>query len=159
MPGILGWTISAKRRCGPLAYSPFSLFYPAASGGGKSVLVRQLRGLHWSACPSDMFLGYTVGAKGKHFFVRQLWDMKISLRVETFGSLEMHEYAKWCGRRWRFRMLAPAHRPCSAVTWAKATPLIVQRPNLRSCIPARARATTLNAQPLDIALLVIEPVL
>ena len=27
------------------------LFYPAASCGGKSVLVRQLRGLHLSTCP------------------------------------------------------------------------------------------------------------
>jgi uncharacterized protein (DUF2252 family) len=47
---------------------------------------------------SDMFLGYTKGVEGKHYFVRQLRDMKISIRVETFASLEMHEYAKWCGR-------------------------------------------------------------
>jgi len=48
---------------------------------------------------SDMFLGWTMGALEKrHFFVRQLRDIKISLRVETFGAAEMDLYATWCGR-------------------------------------------------------------
>jgi len=47
---------------------------------------------------SDMFLGWTVGARGWHFFVRQLRDIKISIRVETFGASEMDIYATWCGR-------------------------------------------------------------
>src|SRR5208283_1725536 len=49
---------------------------------------------------SDMFLGWTQGAgKGKrHFFIRQLRDIKISIRVETFGAGEMDLYATWCGR-------------------------------------------------------------
>ena len=34
---------------------------------------------------SDMFLGWTAGPK-RHFFIRQLRDMKISVMVETFGS-------------------------------------------------------------------------
>jgi uncharacterized protein (DUF2252 family) len=46
---------------------------------------------------SDMFLGWTEGPK-RHFFVRQLRDIKISLRVETFGTPEMNLYATWCGR-------------------------------------------------------------
>jgi hypothetical protein len=47
---------------------------------------------------SDMFLGWTIGAMGRHYFVRQLRDIKISIRVETFGPGEMDLYARWCGR-------------------------------------------------------------
>jgi hypothetical protein len=47
---------------------------------------------------SDMFLGWTKGALGRHFFIRQLKDIKISVRVETFGAPEMDLYAAWCGR-------------------------------------------------------------
>jgi len=49
---------------------------------------------------SDMFLGWTqgTGKERRHFFVRQLRDIKISLKVETFGAAEMDLYATWCGR-------------------------------------------------------------
>jgi len=48
---------------------------------------------------SDIFLGWTQGTlHGHHYFVRQLRDIKISIRVETFGSREMDLYATWCGR-------------------------------------------------------------
>jgi uncharacterized protein DUF2252 len=48
---------------------------------------------------SDMFLGWGVGGLDKrHYFVRQLRDVKISIRVETFGASEMDSYATWCGR-------------------------------------------------------------
>jgi hypothetical protein len=46
---------------------------------------------------SDMFLGWAQGPK-RQFFIRQLKDIKISVRVETFGSPEMDLYASWCGR-------------------------------------------------------------
>ncbi len=46
---------------------------------------------------SDMFLGWTRGPK-RDFFIRQLRDIKISIRVETFGAAEMDGYATWCGR-------------------------------------------------------------
>ena len=46
---------------------------------------------------SDMLLGWSHGPK-RHFFVRQLRDMKISLMVETFGQLEMDLFAGWCGK-------------------------------------------------------------
>jgi hypothetical protein len=46
---------------------------------------------------SDMFLGWTWGPK-RDFFIRQLRDIKISVRVETFGAPEMDLYATWCGR-------------------------------------------------------------
>jgi uncharacterized protein (DUF2252 family) len=47
---------------------------------------------------SDPFLGYTKGRFGRHFFFRQLRDIKISMRVETFGKTEMIAYADWCGQ-------------------------------------------------------------
>jgi uncharacterized protein (DUF2252 family) len=46
---------------------------------------------------SDMFLGWMQGPK-RHFFLRQLRDTKIGVRVETFRRVEMDLYAKWCGR-------------------------------------------------------------
>ncbi len=47
---------------------------------------------------SDMFLGWTQGAGGRHYFFRQLRDTKISPRVEIFGPSELNLYATWCGR-------------------------------------------------------------
>jgi uncharacterized protein (DUF2252 family) len=47
---------------------------------------------------SDPFLGWTMGRGGRHFFFRQLRDIKISIRVETFGRNEMISYADWCGQ-------------------------------------------------------------
>jgi hypothetical protein len=46
---------------------------------------------------SDMFLGWSRGPR-RDFFVRQLRDIKISIRVETFGRAEMELYATWCGQ-------------------------------------------------------------
>ena len=48
---------------------------------------------------SDMFLGWTEGTRDlRHYYFRQLRDVKISVRVGTFGRVEMDLYAKWCGR-------------------------------------------------------------
>jgi len=47
---------------------------------------------------SDPFLGWTVGQGGRHLFFRQLRDIKISIKVETFGKPEMLNYADWCGQ-------------------------------------------------------------
>jgi len=46
---------------------------------------------------SDLFLGWSWSPT-RDFFVRQLRDIKISVRVEAFGSMEMDLYATWCGR-------------------------------------------------------------
>jgi len=60
---------------------------------------------------SDMFLGWTEGAlEGHHYFIRQLRDIKISIRVEAFGAREMNLYATWCGRA---LALAHARTGCS----------------------------------------------
>jgi len=48
---------------------------------------------------SDMFIGWTQGRLNqRHFYIRQLRDIKISIRVETFGAPEMDLYSTWCGR-------------------------------------------------------------
>ncbi len=60
---------------------------------------RVVNGYRFMQPASDMFLGWTVGPKeGHHFFIRQLRDIKISIRVETFGAPDMEGYATWCGR-------------------------------------------------------------
>jgi uncharacterized protein (DUF2252 family) len=46
---------------------------------------------------SDMFLGWTRGPK-RDFFVRQLRDIKVSPRIETFDETVMDQYATWCGK-------------------------------------------------------------
>jgi uncharacterized protein (DUF2252 family) len=46
---------------------------------------------------SDMFLGWTEGAKGRHFYIRQLRDVKLKPMVETFTSDRMNTYASLCG--------------------------------------------------------------
>lgn len=46
---------------------------------------------------SDIFLGWTQGRGGRHFYVRQLHDMKMKPRVEIYRSREMETYAQFCG--------------------------------------------------------------
>jgi hypothetical protein len=55
---------------------------------------------------SDIFLGWGHGPE-RHYFVRQLRDIKLSMRVETFGALETGVFATWCGRA-----LALSHARC-----------------------------------------------
>ena len=46
---------------------------------------------------SDIFLGWTRGKDGRHFYVRQLRDAKIKFPVEKFGGTKMMRFAEWCG--------------------------------------------------------------
>jgi hypothetical protein len=45
---------------------------------------------------SDPFLGWTQGPR-RHYFIRQLRDIKVSPKVETFGASLMALYGAWCG--------------------------------------------------------------
>ncbi|WP_160109209.1 DUF2252 domain-containing protein [Pseudomonas izuensis] len=47
---------------------------------------------------SDLFLGWTTGPSGRHFYVRQLRDMKISAELETFDGESFAAYGRLCGR-------------------------------------------------------------
>jgi len=58
---------------------------------------RVVHGYRMMQPASDLFLGWSRGPK-RDFFVRQLRDIKISIRVETFARTEMEIYATWCGR-------------------------------------------------------------
>jgi uncharacterized protein (DUF2252 family) len=57
---------------------------------------------------SDLFLGWTTGPSGRHFYVRQLRDMKISAELETFDAETFAAYGRVCGRA-----LARAHAKSS----------------------------------------------
>jgi uncharacterized protein (DUF2252 family) len=46
---------------------------------------------------SDIFLGWTEGRRGYHYFGRQLRDMKFSFPVEGFTPKAMKYYAEVCG--------------------------------------------------------------
>jgi len=58
---------------------------------------RVINGYRLMQPASDIFLGWTSGPR-RDYFVRQLRDIKISIRVETFGRMEMEVFAAWCGR-------------------------------------------------------------
>jgi uncharacterized protein (DUF2252 family) len=53
---------------------------------------------------SDLFLGWATGPKDRHFYLRQLRDVKVSPLVETYDAEMLSIYAKACG--W---VLARAH--------------------------------------------------
>lgn len=57
---------------------------------------------------SDLFLGWATGPSGRHFYVRQLRDMKVSAEIETFDAESFAAYARVCGRA-----LARAHAKSS----------------------------------------------
>ena len=46
---------------------------------------------------SDIFLGWAEGGRGRHFYVRQLRDMKLKPLVEVFDATTMQDYAALCG--------------------------------------------------------------
>jgi uncharacterized protein (DUF2252 family) len=70
---------------------------------------RVVNGYRLMQSASDIFLGWTEGRLGRHFYVRQLRDMKLSAMVELFTPVTMTQYAEICG--WA---LARAHaRSCA----------------------------------------------
>jgi uncharacterized protein (DUF2252 family) len=68
---------------------------------GKSVYAnhgeRVVVGQRLMQSASDIFLGWTYGKAGRHFYVRQLRDMKIKVLVEVFNRATMMDYAAVCG--------------------------------------------------------------
>jgi uncharacterized protein (DUF2252 family) len=58
---------------------------------------RVVNGYRMMQPASDMFLGWTRGPR-RDFFVRQLRDIKISIRVEEFDGSTMDLYGSWCGQ-------------------------------------------------------------
>jgi uncharacterized protein (DUF2252 family) len=46
---------------------------------------------------SDIFLGWTTGRNGRHYYVRQLRNAKVKFEVDRFDSSHMIQFAEQCG--------------------------------------------------------------
>ncbi|RON54544.1 DUF2252 domain-containing protein [Pseudomonas frederiksbergensis] len=69
---------------------------------------RVVNGQRLMQSASDLFLGWTTGPNGRHFYVRQLRDMKVSAEIETFDAATFAAYGRTCARA-----LARAHAKSS----------------------------------------------
>lgn len=91
------------KEAGPSVLEPYA---------GKSVYEnhgeRVVMGQRLMQSSSDIFLGWTEGKGGRHFYLRQLRDMKTKVLVEVFNPKAMVDYATLCG--WT---LARAHAKSS----------------------------------------------
>jgi uncharacterized protein (DUF2252 family) len=58
---------------------------------------RVVAGCRLMQSASDLFLGWTESQLGRHFYVRQLKDMKIKMPVEVYTPSVMRQYAEACG--------------------------------------------------------------
>ena len=58
---------------------------------------RVVKGHRLMQSASDIFLGWTEDHTGRHFYVRQLRDMKLKFRIEEFKPAKMVIFGDWCG--------------------------------------------------------------
>jgi uncharacterized protein (DUF2252 family) len=58
---------------------------------------RVVNGQRLMQSAGDIFLGWTHGKAGRHFYIRQLRDMKIKPLVDVFDRTTMMDYAALCG--------------------------------------------------------------
>jgi len=58
---------------------------------------RVVNGYRLMQSASDIFLGWTKGKLGRHVYVRQLKDMKLTPLVDVFSRRWMVQYAGFCG--------------------------------------------------------------
>lgn len=71
---------------------------------------RVVQGQRLVQAASDIFLGWSTGPAGRHFYFRQLRDRKIAPEIDKFDEELLKAYARLCGR-----MLARAHaKTCDA---------------------------------------------
>ncbi|WP_345815028.1 DUF2252 domain-containing protein [Paraburkholderia sp. PREW-6R] len=69
---------------------------------------RVVQGQRVLQAASDIFLGWATGPQGRHFYFRQLRDMKLSANIELFDVDLLEGYARLCG--W---IMARAHAKAS----------------------------------------------
>jgi uncharacterized protein (DUF2252 family) len=79
-------------------------YVPAGKSAFRHEGQRVVAGQRKMQSASDIFLGTSTGPLGRHFYFRQLRDMKISADIETFDANLLTRYASLCGRA-----LARAH--------------------------------------------------
>jgi hypothetical protein len=58
---------------------------------------RVVNGIRLTQSASDIFLGWMAGKLGRHFYVRQLKDVKVGILVDLLGPGVMAQYAEICG--------------------------------------------------------------
>jgi uncharacterized protein (DUF2252 family) len=58
---------------------------------------RVVNGIRLMQPASDIFLGWTEGRLGRHFYVRQLRDVKMKFAVEAFDAARMTIFSECCG--------------------------------------------------------------
>ncbi len=58
---------------------------------------RVVEGQRLMQAASDLFLGWTKGPNGRHFYVRQLRDMKLSPQIELMDVETLGKYGAVCG--------------------------------------------------------------
>ena len=58
---------------------------------------RVVQGQRLMQAASDIYLGSTRGGDARHYYWRQLWDMKESAPIETMTPLALTMYAQLCG--------------------------------------------------------------
>ncbi|SOE86919.1 Uncharacterized conserved protein, DUF2252 family [Burkholderia sp. YR290] len=71
---------------------------------------RVVEGQRLMQAASDLFLGWTKGPLGRHFYMRQLRDMKLSPQIELMDAPLLAEFAALCG--W---VLARSHAKASGL--------------------------------------------
>ncbi len=57
---------------------------------------RVIEGQRLMQTASDVFLGWTRGKNGRHFYVRQLRDMKMSVILDDWDTGMLRQYARMC---------------------------------------------------------------
>ncbi|MEM5344304.1 DUF2252 domain-containing protein [Paraburkholderia azotifigens] len=65
---------------------------------------RVIAGQRIMQAASDVFLGWSRGENGRHFYIRQLRDMKMSVIIEALDAGMLRQYARMCAHA-----LARAH--------------------------------------------------
>ena len=58
---------------------------------------RVVQGQRLLQAASDLFLGWSTGPSGRHFYFRQLRDMKLSVDIDMLDSTLLTGYARLCG--------------------------------------------------------------
>jgi len=79
---------------------------PAVKHEGRRVV----EGQRLMQAASDLFLGWTQGPFGRHYYMRQLRDMKLSPQIELMDAEALGKYASLCG--W---VLARGHAKASGM--------------------------------------------
>lgn len=80
------------KEAGPSALAPYVAAPPVDHEGERVVVGQQLL-----QSASDLLLGWGTGPTGRHFYVRQLRDMKLSVD-DTFTATSLVRYGRYCGR-------------------------------------------------------------